>query len=176
MREGAILVFPVKVNGGGIYLGDMHAMQGDGEVAGHTTDVCGEVTLKVSLIKDLKIEGPILLPLVEDLPFLARPYSKEEKKAFEKLTHRYGQSFPEEVAPIQVIGSGTNINEAVDNGLSRMANLVGMSLHEVKNRITISGAVEIGRLPGIVTLTMMVPMKKLEEMDISSIVKKQYDL
>ena len=38
---GAILIAPVKVAGGGIYLGDMHAMQGDGEIAGHTCDVSG---------------------------------------------------------------------------------------------------------------------------------------
>ena len=37
VRPGAILVCPVKVDGGGVYLGDMHAMQGDGEIAGHTS-------------------------------------------------------------------------------------------------------------------------------------------
>ena len=41
VRAGAILVCPVKVPGGGVYLGDMHAMQGDGEIAGHTADVAG---------------------------------------------------------------------------------------------------------------------------------------
>ena len=30
VRPGAILVAPVKVPGGGVYLGDMHAGQGDG--------------------------------------------------------------------------------------------------------------------------------------------------
>ena len=45
VRAGAILVCPVKVAGGGVYLGDMHAMQGDGEIAGHTADVSGTVTL-----------------------------------------------------------------------------------------------------------------------------------
>ena len=29
---------PVKVSGGGVYAGDMHAQQGDGEITGHTTD------------------------------------------------------------------------------------------------------------------------------------------
>jgi formamidase len=31
VREGAILICPVKVPGGGIYMGDMHAQQGNGE-------------------------------------------------------------------------------------------------------------------------------------------------
>ena len=39
VRAGAILICPVKVRGGGVYLGDMHALQGDGEIAGHTCDV-----------------------------------------------------------------------------------------------------------------------------------------
>ncbi len=51
----------------------MHALQGDGEIAGHTCDVSGTVTLQVHLIKGLAIEGPVLLPVVEDLPYLARP-------------------------------------------------------------------------------------------------------
>jgi formamidase len=34
VRAGAIVVCPVKVAGGGVYLGDMHAMQGDGEKIG----------------------------------------------------------------------------------------------------------------------------------------------
>ena len=33
-RAGAVVICPVKVPGGGIYMGDMHAMQGDGEIAG----------------------------------------------------------------------------------------------------------------------------------------------
>ena len=51
VRAGAILVCPVKVAGGGVYLGDMHAMQGDGEIAGHTADVSGTVTLQVDVVK-----------------------------------------------------------------------------------------------------------------------------
>ena len=34
VRAGAILVCPVKLDGAGVYLGDMHALQGDGEIAG----------------------------------------------------------------------------------------------------------------------------------------------
>ena len=46
VRAGAILIAPVKVAGGGIYAGDMHAMQGDGEIAMHTCDVSGVVTIE----------------------------------------------------------------------------------------------------------------------------------
>ena len=63
VRAGAILVCPVKLDGAGIYLGDMHALQGDGEIAGHTCDVSGAVTLQVEVLKDLGNDGPILFPL-----------------------------------------------------------------------------------------------------------------
>ena len=79
VRPGAILVCPVKVDGGGVYLGDMHALQGDGEIAGHTCDVSGTVTLEVEVIKGLAIDGPVLFPVAEDLPFLARPLTTEEE-------------------------------------------------------------------------------------------------
>ena len=79
VRAGATLICPVKIPGGGVYLGDMHAMQGDGEIAGHTADVAGTVTLQVEVIKGLGIDGPVLFPLAEDLPFLAKPLTAEER-------------------------------------------------------------------------------------------------
>ena len=176
VREGAILICPVKVPGGGIYLGDAHAMQGDGEIAGHTTDVSAAVTLKVNVLKGLSIAGPILLPPVEDLPHLARPHTKAEKKAARRLADKYGQTTLEQAAPLQVVGSGANLNEAADNGVARLADLVGMSKEQVSNRVTLSGAVEIGRLPGVVTVTMLIPLTKLAELGLAGLVKKQYGL
>jgi hypothetical protein len=49
-----------------------------------------------------------------------------------------------------------------------------MSSEEVLNRVTISGSVEIGRLPGVVTVSMLVPMSKLEELGLAELVKEQY--
>ena len=176
VRQGAVLICPVKVAGGGVYLGDVHAMQGDGEIAGHTTDVSAEVTLQVDLIKGLNIGGPILLPSAEDLPFLARPLSPAERQAARELAQQYGQGELEESAPIQMVGSGANLNEATDNGVARLADLLGMSKDEVLNRVTITGAVEIGRLPGVVTVTMQAPLTRLEELGLAGLVKKQYGL
>ncbi len=176
VRAGAVLICPVKVKGGGVYVGDMHAMQGDGEIAGHTTDVSGEATLEVHVIKGLTLEGPILLPPAEDLPFLARPMSKAELGQARKLALECKQAYLEEALPTQVVGSGANLNDAADNGLERMARLMEMSVDEVKNRVTISGAVEIGRLPGVVTISMLCPAKQLEKLGIASLVKEQYGL
>src|ERR671914_555389 len=104
VRAGAVLVCPVKLPGGGVYLGDMHALQGDGEIAGHTADVSGTVTLQVEVLKgSLGIDGPVLLPLEEDLPFLARPLTEAERVRARALAARWGVAGVEDSAPISVI-------------------------------------------------------------------------
>ena len=138
--EGAIVIAPVKVAQAGIIVGDVHAMQGDGEIAGHTTDVSAEVTIEVEVIKKLANDGPILLPLMENLPPLARLPSSEELEAARSLfAGRSGFDIQTDVAPIQVVGSGANLNEATMNGLERMAKLADMDIDEVKNHVTITG-------------------------------------
>src|SRR5918997_3760051 len=139
VRAGAILICPVKLPGGGVYLGDMHALQGDGEIAGPTCDVSGTVTLQVELLKGLAIDGPLLFPAEEDLPFLARPLSGEERERCEALAREWGLGGLEESAPISVIGTGPDLNSATDNGLERAAWLLGMKVPEVRNRATITG-------------------------------------
>lgn len=174
VREGAILICPVKTAGGGIYLGDMHAMQGDGEIAGHTADVSGVVTLQVHVLKGLKIDGPLLFPVREDLPFLARPLSDEEKARAAQVAHQWGVNQIEESLPISVIGTGPDLNAATDNGLERAAALFNMSVPEVKNRATITGAIEIGRHPGVVQVTFRVPIAQLKEKGLLSFALDQY--
>ncbi|RLF78619.1 acetamidase, partial [Thermococci archaeon] len=56
------------------------------------------------------------------------------------------------------------------------AKLFGMSIEEVRNRVTISGAVEIGRLPGIVQVSMQVPLSILEKIGIDELVVEHYKL
>ena len=174
VRPGAILVCPVKVDGGGVYLGDMHAMQGDGEIAGHTTDVSGTVTLEVEVIKGLDIDGPVLFPVTDDLPFLARPLTEEERMRALTLARRHGVQELEETVPVSVVGSGPDLNSATDNGLARAAELLGMSVPEVMNRATVTGAIEIGRHPGVVHVTFRAPVDRLEARGLLSYAREQY--
>ncbi len=176
VRAGAILICPVKVAGGGVYLGDMHALQGDGEIAGHTCDVSGTVTLQVHVIKGLALDGPVLLPVPEDLPFLARPLSAAEKTRALAVARAWGVSQLEESAPISVIGTGPDLNTATDNGLERAARLLEMTVPEVKNRATITGAIEIGRHPGVVQVTFRAPVDRLERLGLLALVRDQYGL
>lgn len=174
VRAGAVVICPVKIPGGGIYMGDMHALQGDGEIAGHTCDVSGTVTLQVHLLKGLGIDGPIVLPVAEDLPFLARPLSAAEEAHAAALAARWGVEAPEDSLPISVVGTGPDMNSAIDNGLQRAADLLGMGVPEVKNRATISGAIEIGRAPGVVQVTFRAPTDALDRIGLGRLAREQY--
>lgn len=174
VRAGSILICPVKTAGAGIYLGDMHALQGDGEIAGHTADVSGTVTLQVHLLKGLNIDGPILFPVEEDLPFLAKPLSEEETARANEVAQQWGVERIEEALPISVIGTGPDLNAATDNGLERAATLLDMTVPEVKNRATITGAIEIARHPGVIQVTFRAPVSKLAEKGLLSFARDQY--
>ncbi|MBQ1407050.1 MAG: acetamidase/formamidase family protein [Eubacterium sp.] len=176
VRAGAVLICPVKVPGGGVYVGDVHAMQGEGEIAGHTTDVSAVVELQVFVLKGLRIDGPLLLPRIEDVPYLAKPLTADEKAVAEKEAAKWNQVGIEDSAPIAVIGTGANLNLAIDNGLARAGELFDMTVPEVMNRVTVTGAIEIGRAPGVVTISLRVPVAKLKEKGLWELVRDQYHL
>jgi acetamidase/formamidase len=156
-------------------MGDMHTHQGDGEIAGHTSDISGTITLQVHVIKGLNIDGPILFPVAEDLPFLARPLCKAERARALAVANAWGVEL-EESAPISVIGTGPNLNAATDNGLARAAELLGMTVPEVKNRATVTGGIEIGRHPGVVQVTFRAPLDRLERLGLLPFVRDQYGI
>jgi formamidase len=176
VRPGTILLVPVKVPGAGIYMGDMHALQGDGEIAGHTMDVAGTITIQVDVLKGRHLEGPVLFPLLEDLPFLARPLTPDQKREAMALAKAWGMNRIEQTAPISVVGSGATINAATENGLARAAALLGMSVPEVRNRATVTGAIEIGRLPGVVQVTFRAPLAALEAAGLMPFVSEMYQI
>jgi acetamidase/formamidase len=176
VRPGATLICPVKIEGAGLYVGDLHANQGDGELSLHTTDVSGRTELEVEVIEGLDIDGPLLLPNEEDLPPIAKPYTDAERETGAELAAQYGVDEVVDAAPIQVIGSGATINDATDNAFARAGNLLDMTEGEVRARCTFTGGVEIARLPGVVQLSMLAPMAKLEEVGLADAVRAQYDL
>ena len=70
-------------------MGDVHAMMGDGEVAGHTTDVSAEVIIEVNVIKGLTIDGPIVLPgarICPRWPALIRTRKRVRRLGFARIT------------------------------------------------------------------------------------------
>jgi acetamidase/formamidase len=134
------------------------------------------VEVKVDLLKGVELPGPVLLPVAEDLPWIARPFSATERERGLRLAERYGVRPAGPVGPVQFIGTAATINEATDNAIERAARVLGVSQAEVRNRCTITGSVEIARLPGAVQLTMLVPMETLDRVGLGSLVRRQYSL
>lgn len=62
------------------------------------------MNLCVSVLKDMQINGPLLLPVYEDLPHLAKPFSEEEKQQALKLGEQWGVKEIEKSYPISFVG------------------------------------------------------------------------
>jgi hypothetical protein len=116
----------------------------------------------------------VLFPVPEDLPYLAKPLTEDERAHAQALAEREGVGSIEESLPISVIGTGPDLNSAIDNGLRRAGELLGMSVPEVMNRATISGAIEIGRAPGVVQVTFRAPVAALEAAGVLTYAMEQY--
>jgi formamidase len=82
----------------------------------------------------------------------------------------------EPLAPVSVIGTAANLNAAIDNGLSRAATLLGMTVAEVRNRATVNGAIEIGRAPGVIQVTFLAPLARLDAVGLGDYAREQYGL
>ena len=60
IAAGAVLYFPVFHDGAIFSLGDVHAAMGDGEVMVSGVEIAADVKVRLSVIKGLKIETPML--------------------------------------------------------------------------------------------------------------------
>ena len=58
LNPGTTLYLPVGVEGGLFSLGDTHAAQGDGEVCGTAIETAMDVTLRLSVRKDVPVDAP----------------------------------------------------------------------------------------------------------------------
>jgi acetamidase/formamidase len=58
LREGTTVYLPVFHPGALLFLGDAHAAQGDGELAGDALETSMEFEVTVDVIRDLAIDGP----------------------------------------------------------------------------------------------------------------------
>ena len=58
--EGATLYLPVQVEGGLLSMGDLHAVQGDGESFYTGLEISGEVEIEVNVRRDMPIEIPFV--------------------------------------------------------------------------------------------------------------------
>lgn len=172
--EGSIVISPVKVSGGGIYIGDVHSIQGNGELAKHTIDVTAEVLVQVKLIKGLALGGPVIIPPENEIDYRFRPFTNSEYQHANLLSRQFNFSIEDKFYPVQFIGSGNDLNEAIENGIDRISTVTNLSREEIMNRATISGEVEIGRTSGLVYITIMLSKSILEKIKLLEFVETQY--
>ena len=58
LTSGTTLYLPIGVEGAVFSLGDTHAAQGDGEVCGTAVETAMDVTLRLSVRKDVRVDAP----------------------------------------------------------------------------------------------------------------------
>src|SRR5699024_3967942 len=61
VTKGSILYLPVNVPGGLLAMGDAHAVMGDGEVVICGLEIPAKITVKVTVLKDIKYPLPLLV-------------------------------------------------------------------------------------------------------------------
>ena len=61
LGAGAAMAYPVFTPGAGLYVGDPHLAQGDGELCGTAIEASLDVTLQVSVLDDLAVTAPVLV-------------------------------------------------------------------------------------------------------------------
>lgn len=60
IEEGSVLYLPVFVEGALLALGDFHAIMGEGEVGNCGIEIEGEATLKLDVVRDMKVTFPMI--------------------------------------------------------------------------------------------------------------------
>jgi len=59
ITKGVTVWLPVRVPGGLLAMGDLHACMGDGEVVGTGLEIDGEITVRIRLLKNFELNWPV---------------------------------------------------------------------------------------------------------------------
>jgi len=60
LGPGATMYYPVFAAGAGLYVGDPHFAQGDGEICGTAIEASLSARLQVDVVRDLRVDAPLL--------------------------------------------------------------------------------------------------------------------
>ena len=86
ITKGSIIYLPVNVDGGMFFLGDLHALQGAGEMHGGGLECAGVIDVSFSVISDFKLPTPLvetsreIMTIASDINF-----DKAMQKASQKM-------------------------------------------------------------------------------------------
>ena len=136
ITKGSTLYLPVNVDGALLAIGDLHAVMGDGEVAVCGVEIAGEVTVKVTVLKDFSIPLPML---VDDKRIMAIVSAKTLDEASVMATEHMHKF---------------------------LTDIVGMGLNEAVMLLSAIGDLRICQIVDpLMTVRMELPLWVLEEYD-----------
>lgn len=93
-RAGAVVAFPVSTPGGLFFLGDVHAVQGDGEISGNGVEVSASVTFELHLLKQYTLQWPRLVDSAGIATIgNARPLDQATQHSTTEMLHWLMQDF-----------------------------------------------------------------------------------
>jgi amidase len=109
IARGARVYLPVSVPGGLLWIGDVHAKQGDGELSGTAMEIAADVTVRVDVMPGRTLEGPWietgdrLMSIAASLDF-ATARSEAIEPMMRALEHQLGLEPAEALALISAVG------------------------------------------------------------------------
>jgi len=118
LTAGTSIYFPVFVKGALLALGDLHAVQADGEICVTGAEASGEVVVRVDVIKDVQPKYPVLetsnyYAIIAPGKDLDEAVYKATMEAVNVLKRKYSLSF-EEAYMLASLIVNLRINQVVD--------------------------------------------------------------
>ena len=122
LAPGAAVLLPVSVPGAMLAAGDFHAVMGDGELGVSGLEVAGSCILKVDVIKNFKIEGPVIfykdaLEILAIAPTLDIAVDKATKRLY-KILHDQTKLSPEDISAVISLGADIKVCQIVNSQMS----------------------------------------------------------
>ena len=77
IKVGSKVYLPVAVKGAGLAVGDLHACMGDGELSGTGIETAGRMCLRVRVLKNLKVERPMIETMDSIYTLASAPQMKD---------------------------------------------------------------------------------------------------
>lgn len=119
MNEGAVLYLPVNVPGALLSMGDLHGVQGDGETVICALEVPGEVTVRVTVLKDREdIPTPFLVTKDRYLATAADPSldvcSVKAARKMQRFLQDHAGLSPEQAGMLLSLAGNLRISQVVN--------------------------------------------------------------
>lgn len=110
ITKGTTLYLPVYIDGALLAMGDVHAIMGDGEIIVCGLEVCGEVTVRVTVLPTTNIPLPFLVTKKQAIVLCSAPSldeaAKEATLSMQKfLMDQVGMDFHEAGMLLSMVGN-----------------------------------------------------------------------